>query len=112
MTAVVQIQNEEELERALKADPLVIAISNVDLRTFEVDLSRTTRLGPQIPDHIVVVSMGGIRTPEDVVRVEEAGANVILAGESILAAPDPAEAIHRLFSLVDHDPTHPWKPPA
>jgi indole-3-glycerol phosphate synthase len=105
MTAVVQVQNEEELARALKADPLVIAISNVDWRTFEVDLTRTPRLRPQIPDHIVVVSMGGLRTPEDVALIKEAGVDAVSLGEAILGVPDPVQALSELFSLVDDDPT-------
>ncbi|MCQ3931140.1 MAG: hypothetical protein DPW16_11845 [Chloroflexi bacterium] len=103
MTAVVQVQNEQELARTLKSDPLVIAISNVDWRTFDVDLSRTTRLCPQIPRHIVVVSMGGIRTPEDMAMVAESGIDGVVVGEGLLGVPNPEEAIHTLFSLVNPD---------
>ncbi len=103
MTPVVQVQNEQELARTLKSDPLVIAISNVDWRTLEVDLSRTTRLCPQIPSHIVVVSMGGIRTPEDMALVAESGLDGVLVGEGLLGVPNPEEAIQTLFSLVNPD---------
>lgn len=109
MTAVVQVENEEELHRALKSDPRVIGISNVDWRTLEVDLSKTTHLCKQIPDHTLVISMGGMRTPEDVALIAEAGADAILIGEAILQAPDPTEAIRDLYSLIDNDPTDPWK---
>jgi indole-3-glycerol phosphate synthase len=107
MTAVVQVETHEELERALQADPRVIGISNVDWRTLDVDLSKTTQLTRLIPDHIVVISMGGVRTAEDVALVAEAGVDAILAGEAILSAPDPQAAIHELFSLLDSDPTRP-----
>lgn len=103
MTPVVQVQNEQELARTLKSDPLVIAISNVDWRTLEVDLSRTTRLCPQIPSHIVVVSMGGIRTPEDMALVAESGIDGVLVGEGLLGIPNPEATIQTLFSLVNPD---------
>ncbi len=103
MTPVVQVQNEQELARTLKSDPLVIAISNVDWRTLEVDLNRTTRLCPQIPRHIVVVSMGGIRTPEDMAMVADSGIDGVLVGEGLLGVPNPDEAIQTLFSLVNPD---------
>lgn len=101
MTPVVQVQDEQELARTLKADPLVIAISNVDWRTLEVDLSRTTQLCPQIPRHIVVLSMGGIRTPEDMALIAESGVDGVLVGEGLLGLPNPVEAIQWLFSMVD-----------
>lgn len=100
MTAVVQVQNEQELARTLKSDPLVIAISNVDWRTLEVDLGRTTRLCPQIPRHIVVISMGGIRTPEDIAQVADSGIDGVVVGEGLLGLSNPEEAINTLFSMV------------
>lgn len=109
MTAVVQVENEEELGRALEADPRVIGISNVDWRTLDVDLERTLRLRKQIPEHIAVISMGGIRRAEDVTMVSEAGIDAILVGEAILSAPDPEEKIRELYSQIDSDPTDPWQ---
>jgi indole-3-glycerol phosphate synthase len=109
MTAVVEVQDEEELARALVSDPRVIGISNRDVRTFQVDLSRTLRLRKLIPDHIAVVSMGGIRTPEDVAMIADTGADALLVGESLLKEPNAYVAIRELFSLVDADPTDPWE---
>jgi indole-3-glycerol phosphate synthase len=109
MTAVVQVENEEELARALESDPRVIGISNVDWRTLDVDLGRTLRLREQIPDHIAVISMGGIRRAEDVTMVSEAGIDAILVGEAILGAADPEDKIRELYSQIDSDPTDPWR---
>ncbi len=109
MTAVVQIENETELARALQADPRVIGISNVDWRTLGVNLDNTLRLRKQIPDHTLVISMGGLRTPADVAQVAQAGIDAILLGESIISAPDPHLAIHEMFAQVDSDPTDPWR---
>lgn len=105
MTAVVQVETEEELNRTLQADPRVIGISNVDWRTLDVDLSKTTKLTKKIPDHISVISMGGVRTPDDVALVADAGVDAILAGEAILSAPNSAEAIQHLFQFLDSNPT-------
>lgn len=107
MTAIVQVETEEELERALQADPRIIGISNVDWRTLAIDLSKTTRLARLIPDHISVVSMGGVRTADDVALMAEAGVDAIMVGEAIMSAPNPEAAIHELFSQLDTDPTHP-----
>lgn len=109
MTAIVQVQDVEELERALVSDPRVIGVSNVDIRTFEVDLYRTLRLRELIPDHIVTISMGGIRTPDDVEFIAATGVHAIQVGESLLTAEDVTATIRHLFSYVEHDPTDPWK---
>ena len=109
MTAIVQVENEEELQRALNVDPRAISISNVDWRTLDVDLSKTTRLVKQIPRHIMKISTGGIRTPEDVLLLAEAGIDAIIAGEAILSSTNKLLAIEHLFSMIDADPTDPWK---
>jgi indole-3-glycerol phosphate synthase len=109
MTAIVQIQDEEELRRALISDPRVIGINNVDVRTFEVDLMRTVRLRDLIPSHIVTISMGGIRTPEDVELMASTGIDAIQMGETLLTSTDILSAIRHLFSQVESDPTDPWK---
>jgi indole-3-glycerol phosphate synthase len=110
MTAIVQVETEEELRRALNVDPRVICISNVNWRTLEVDLSKTTQLAKLIPSHVLTISMGGVRTAEDVTQLAEANADAIIAGEAILSAPDKLAAIEDLFSMIDTNPTDPWKP--
>lgn len=110
MTAVVQVETVEELERALNVDPRVICISNVDWRTLDVDLGKTTQLAKMIPDHVLTISMGGIRTAEDVMYLAESNVDAIIAGEAILSAPNKLAAIEDLFSMIDSDPTDPWKP--
>lgn len=109
MTAMVQVETEEELQRTLNVDPRVIVISNVDWRTLEVDLTKTTRLAKLIPPYITTISMGGVRTAEDVLMLADAGIDAIVAGEAVLAAPDQMQAIDDLFSRIDSDPTDPWK---
>lgn len=108
MTAIVQVETEEELQRALNVDPRCISISNVDWRTLEVDLSITTRLAKHIPDHILTISTGGVRTADDVLMLAEANVDAVIAGEAILSAPDQLAAIEDLFSLIETDPTDPW----
>ncbi|PJF44282.1 MAG: hypothetical protein CUN55_04830 [Phototrophicales bacterium] len=109
MTALVQVENEAELARALNVDPRIICISNVDWRTLEVDLNKTTRLAKYIPDHILKVSMGGVRTADDVLLLAEAGVDAIMIGEAILGAPDQYKAVRDLFSSLFSETTDPWK---
>lgn len=101
MTAVVQVHNEEEITRAVAFEPRIIAISNRDLRDFSVDIDITLRLRDLVPSHIAVISMGGLRTAEDVARVHQAQVDGIVVGQALLSARDTAQAIQELFKLTD-----------
>jgi indole-3-glycerol phosphate synthase len=97
MTAVVQVQNRDEVLEAIAFEPRVIAISNRDMGDFTVDLDTTLRLRELIPAHMTVISMGGLRTAEDVAYVRQANIDAIVVGQALLTAPDRAEAISELF---------------
>jgi indole-3-glycerol phosphate synthase len=103
MTAVVQVSTESDLRRALLFDPRVIGISNQDMHTYAVDLDTTVRLRSQIPPHIAVISLYGLRTADDVARVTAAGVDGVLVGQALLQAPDTAAKIRELFVSSGHE---------
>ena len=76
-----------------------IRINNRDLSTVRTDLATTLELVDDVPSGAVVVSESGIRGPEDVSRLGEAGIDAILVGESLLKAEHPEEAA-RLMSGI------------
>ncbi|MCH7811882.1 MAG: indole-3-glycerol phosphate synthase TrpC [Chloroflexi bacterium] len=91
MESLVEVHDEGEVERALKADADLIGINNRDLRTFEVDLSNTERLRPLVPDDKVVVSESGISSREDTERLAAAGVHCVLVGEALVTSNDVRE---------------------
>jgi indole-3-glycerol phosphate synthase len=96
MDALVEVHDEEELKRAagVGADP--IGINNRDLRTFAVDLAVSERLAGLAPPGATVVAESGILTRSDAARMERAGLDAILVGESLVVAPDRAAAVRDL----------------
>ena len=66
-------------------------------RSFEVDLDHTLRLRDRIPDQCVLVSESGIRTHADVERLQAAGIDAILVGETLMSAPDIGAAVDTLL---------------
>jgi indole-3-glycerol phosphate synthase len=98
LDVLVEVHDEAELRRALAlADP-VIGINNRDLRDFSVDVGRTERLLVEIPAGVTVVSESGIRTPEQLSRLAEAGVEAVLVGESLMRSGDPAAELQRLLA--------------
>lgn len=101
MDALVEIHDEEELERALAIEPRVIGINNRDLRTFEVDLATTERLAPAIRqstgEHIAIIGESGVGGRADVIRLGNAGVDAVLVGESLMRQADRAAAVRELL---------------
>ncbi len=80
---LVEVHNKNELEAALSTNTNIIGINNRDLTTMKVDISTTEKLAPLISGKIII-SESGISTPEDAVRMIDAGADAILVGTSIM----------------------------
>ena len=97
LTALVEVHNEEELERALKIPEIkLVGINNRDLTTFTLSLETTERLRPLIPAGIAVVAESGIFTAADVARLEKVGIDAILVGEALITAPDIGQKVREL----------------
>ncbi len=88
MESLVEVHDEAEVERALRAGADLIGINNRDLRTFEVDLATTERLRPLIPDDKVVISESGISTRADAERLADCGVHAVLVGEALVTSTD------------------------
>jgi indole-3-glycerol phosphate synthase len=97
MTPLVELYEPENLERVFDAGATLIGINNRNLRTFDVDLEHTIRLRKLVPDECVLVGESGIRTREDVLRLEAAGVDAMLVGESLTREPDIGAAVDRLL---------------
>jgi len=80
---LVEVHNQIELENALSTRANIIGINNRDLTTMKVDISTTEKLTPLISGKIII-SESGISSPEDAVRMMDAGVDAILVGTSIM----------------------------
>jgi indole-3-glycerol phosphate synthase len=96
LDAVVEIHNEDELDRALEVDADVLGINNRDLEDFSVDIQRTFDLLADIPAGKVVVSESGIQNRHQIDELEQVGVDAVLIGEALMRAPDPEAAVREL----------------
>lgn len=97
MTPLVEFYDPENLPRVLTAGAQLIGVNNRDLRTFVTDLGHSVRLREKVPLDAVFVSESGIHTRGDVLRLEEAGVDAMLVGESLMAQRDIAAAVRGLL---------------
>jgi len=100
LTALVEVHDEAETERALKLkDVKLIGINNRNLATFDVSLETTERLRPMIPAGITVIAESGIFNAADVERLIQANVDAILVGEALVTAPDIGEKVRELSGM-------------
>lgn len=100
MSAIVEVHDKNELEVALDVGSKIIGINNRNLKTFEVNLSTTEKLSRLIPEECLVISESGIKTAEDINRLESLGINTFLIGESFMSYNDPGFKLKELISNV------------
>ena len=101
LDALVEVHDEEELERALRIPAPLVGINNRDLRTFETSLATTERLAPRVPAERLAVTESGIATREHVAGLRARGVHAFLVGEALMSAPDPGERLAALFGEGD-----------
>jgi indole-3-glycerol phosphate synthase len=102
MTALVEVHDEAETERAVEAGARVIGINARNLKTLEVDRGTFARLAPLIPRGIIKVAESGVRGPHDVLEYARDGASAVLVGESLVTGGRPREAVAELVAAGAH----------
>lgn len=100
MEALVEVNTEEELDRALDAQANVIGVNHRDLDSFEMDPDLTKKLAPLVPPGVVLVALSGVSSRSEVEDLGAAGARSVLVGESLVTAPDPALKLRELLGHV------------
>jgi indole-3-glycerol phosphate synthase len=104
LAALVEVHNEEELDRALLAGASLIGVNNRDLQTFQVDLTTTERVAARLRRNqpisdCLLVAESGLHHRADVERVSRAGADAILVGESLMRHADVRQKTRELLAL-------------
>ncbi|WP_028933047.1 indole-3-glycerol phosphate synthase TrpC [Pseudonocardia spinosispora] len=102
MTALVEVHNEEEADRALEAGASLIGVNARNLHTLEVDRSVFARLAPGLPSDILRVAESGVRGPGDLLTYAGYGADAVLVGEGLVTSGDPRTAVTKLVAAGFH----------
>ena len=97
MDVLIEVHDEEELQRSLPLGAKLVGVNNRNLRNFDTSLNTTIRMLDQIPDDRIVVTESGIHTIEDVTLMRDNDVNAFLVGEAFMRADEPGAELNKLF---------------
>ncbi len=103
LDVLCEVHDGEELQRALDAGCDLIGVNTRDLRTFKVDLETAFRLAEKFPADVIRVAESGIHSAEDVARLQAAGYDAFLVGESLMRAESPGVALQELMRVPSRE---------
>ncbi len=97
LDVLLEVHNETELLRAMTTHCELIGINNRNLQTFVTDLAVTERLIPLIPAGRLIVAESGVSERSDIERLQKAGAQAFLVGESLMREADVGVKLRELL---------------
>lgn len=97
MEPLVEVNNTEEMKRAIALGSKLIGVNNRNLHTFDVNMNTTTQLASLVPDDVILAALSGISSRSDVEHFESSGAKVVLVGESLMKSQDKKSFIQHLL---------------
>ncbi|KXS17589.1 IGPS-domain-containing protein [Gonapodya prolifera JEL478] len=97
MEPMVEVNNAEEMKRALAIGSKVIGVNNRNLHNFSVDMATTSSLARMVPEDVILVALSGISGRQDVIPYMEAGAKAVLVGESLMRSKNKGQFIQHLL---------------
>ena len=101
MEVLLEIHNEDELQKSIMPSLNMIGVNNRNLKTFEVSLETSRTLSGLIPDEFVKISESGIRTVEDIKSLQPYGYKGFLIGESFMKTENPGAAAADFINLLN-----------
>ena len=100
METVMEVHNAQEMRTVSRLNPRIIGINNRDISRLETDhgnVSKTERLAPLAPDHVLLISESSIKTREEAKRAIAAGADAVLIGTALMKAPNIKRKLQELM---------------
>ncbi|MEM1005853.1 MAG: indole-3-glycerol phosphate synthase TrpC, partial [Pseudomonadota bacterium] len=98
MDVLIEVHNEQELDRAAALKSPLIGINNRNLKTFETSLDTTRRLSKLVPADRTIVCESGLNSAQDLADIARYGARCFLIGESLMRQDDVAAATRHLLA--------------
>jgi len=98
LDVLVEVHDDVDLDRAIAAGSDTIGVNNRNLRTLAVDVDASLRLAARMPDKVIAIAESGLKTGNDIRRLQSAGYRAFLVGERLMTAGDPGAALAGLLA--------------
>ncbi len=92
LEVLMEVHNEEELEKCLNEHIDLLGVNNRNLKTFETSVQVSKDLAARIPDEFVKVSESGISDPATIHELKQFGFEGFLIGENFMRNGRPGRA--------------------
>jgi len=98
---VVEVNSEEDLEKAVKTKTNIIAVNARDLETFVIDVEKVCELIKKIPDKFIKLGFSGINSSKEVTQYKNSGAQGVLIGTSLMKTKNIDSLMKNLLVLPE-----------
>ncbi|MDY2941607.1 MAG: indole-3-glycerol phosphate synthase TrpC [Varibaculum sp.] len=102
MVALVDVYSRLQALQALDAGAEVVGINARDLFTGEVNMENFAQIVDVLPQTVIAVAESGVRTPQDVFRYAEQGADCVLIGEALVRSDNPQATVSEMVAAGSH----------
>jgi indole-3-glycerol phosphate synthase len=100
LSSLVEIHDEEDLEKALKAGAEIIGINNRNLSTLKVNIEQSLKIFPLIPKNIPVIAESGYNKAKEIKKIKKLGFKGVLIGTSLVKSPDPEKKLREFLEVL------------
>lgn len=97
LDVLVEVHDQEELQRALQLNTALIGINSRNLKTMQVDPNLVRELSGSVPADRLLIAESGLSTHADLVALQQAGITSFLVGEGLMREADIELATRRLL---------------
>ena len=100
LEVLLEVHNQEELEKSIIPSLDLIGVNNRNLKTFEVSLQNSIELGNHIPNDFVKISESGITTTDDIKILKSKGFQGFLIGENFMKTANPGKSLEQFINQL------------
>jgi indole-3-glycerol phosphate synthase len=100
LEVLLEVHNQEELEKSLMPSLNLMGVNNRNLKTFEVSLETSKMLVDQIPNEFVKISESGISDIKAVQELQAIGFNGFLMGEHFMKTENPGVSAQQFIQKL------------
>lgn len=99
LEVLLEIHDIHELNK-IHFQPDMLGVNNRNLSSFHTDVKHSYQLAKSLPQDCLLVAESGIKTSDDVKRLQDVGFRGFLIGEAFMSSPNPGETLKNFIDEI------------